>query len=274
MGAQAGAIKGRQAVNVADFGHFEGPLVLCGGPYSNLQATRAMVEAAAGRAVICTGDTVAYCADPAPTVALVRKSGWRVIAGNCERQIAEGADDCGCGFGDGSACDLLSRGWYPHALAATDAAGRAWMAELPDVATFVHEGRRYAVVHGGGTAINRFVWPSSAEVDFERELSAIEQVTGPVDGVISGHCGIAFQRRIGAHHWINAGAIGLPPHDRRPETRYAVLDAGEVAIHRLAYDHEAAAVEMEAVGLTQGYEAALRTGIWPSEDILPPELRM
>ena len=93
MGPETAAFKGRDRVNVADFGHFEGPLVLCGGPYSNLQATEAMVEAARGRPVICTGDVVAYCADPAATVRLVRASGWHVIAGNCEQQIAEGAED-------------------------------------------------------------------------------------------------------------------------------------------------------------------------------------
>ncbi len=30
---------------------------------------------------------------------------------------------------------------------------------------------------------------------------------------------------------------------------------------------------MERAGLTQGYHSALRSGYWPSEDVLPPELR-
>jgi len=34
-----------------------------------------------------------------------------------------------------------------------------------------------------------------------------------------------------------------------------------------------AAEAMIAAGLTQGYETALLTGYWPSEDILPLELR-
>ncbi len=29
-----------------------------------------------------------------------------------------------------------------------------------------------------------------------------------------------------------------------------------------------------AGGLTQGYDRALETGIWPSEDILPKEMRL
>ena len=260
-------------MQVEDFGRFDGPVVLFGGPYSNLQALRALAGVVGDGPAICTGDVVAYGADPAATVALIRKSGWPVVAGNCERQIADGADDCGCGFGKDSACDLLSRGWYRHALGECDAQVRDWMARLPTIGTFVQDGRRYAAIHGGATAINRFLWPSSDSDDFRTEIEAVEARTGPVDGVVAGHCGIAFQRRIGRHHWINAGAIGLPPHDGRPETRYAVLDRGEVVIHRLSYDYQAARARMEAAGLNQGYHDTLTTGIWPSEDVLPAELR-
>jgi len=64
------------------------PVMVLGGPYSNLEATRAvLVEAArleipADR-IICTGDVVAYGADPAATVELVRGSVRHVVMGNC-----------------------------------------------------------------------------------------------------------------------------------------------------------------------------------------------
>ena len=259
-------------MRVQDFGHFDEGVTLFGGPYSNLQALEALA-ALVERPAICTGDVVAYGGDPAATVALIRELGWPVVAGNCERQIAENAPDCGCGFEDGTACDLLSTGWYPVAKAAIGEDARGWMGALPDVGTFTQKGRRYAVLHGGATAINRFLWPVSAASDFEVEIAALEVATGPVDGIVAGHSGIPFHRRIGRHHWINAGVIGLPPHDGRPETRYAVLRDNDVAFHRLAYDHSAARASMEAAGLTQGYHETLTTGIWPSEDILPAELR-
>ena len=78
---------------------------------------------------------------------------------------------------------------------------------------------------------------------------------------------------IGDHQWINAGAIGLPPHDGRPETRYAVLTDGDVVFHRLSYDYETERQAMTDAGLVQGYDQTLSTGIWPSEEVLPPELR-
>ena len=260
-------------MRISDFGRFDGPVLLMGGPGSNLQALGAFDAEAAGKPVISTGDIAAYGADPEACVALVRARGWPVVAGNCERQIADGAADCGCGFGANSVCDALSRGWYPYALAACGSETRGWMQGLPDLGVFIADWRRYGVVHGGATAVNRYLWPSSAESDFTGEIAAVEDALGRVDGIVAGHLGIAFHRRIGRHHWINAGTIGLPPHDGRPETRYAILANGEISFARLSYDHDAARAAMEAAGLTLGYHATLTTGIWPSEEILPPEFR-
>lgn len=259
-------------MRVQDFGQFDEGVTLFGGPYSNLQALEALAQMIDGPA-ICTGDVVAYGGDPAATATLIRKLEWPVVAGNCERQIAEDAADCGCGFDDGSACDLLSKGWYPVAKAAIDGETRGWMAGLPDVGTFTQKGKRYAVLHGGATNVSRFLWPTTESGDFAREISALEAAIGPIDGIVAGHSGIPFHRWIGRHHWINAGVIGLPPHDGRTETRFAVLTDNDVAFHRLSYDHAAARSAMEAAGLTQGYHETLTNGIWPSEDILPSELR-
>ena len=65
----------------------------------------------------------------------------------------------------------------------------------------------------------------------------------------------------------------MPPHDARPETRYVVLENGEVTVPRLGYDHPAARGRMEEAELTQGYHETLSSGVWPSEDVLPRELR-
>ncbi len=273
MGGDPQAIKGRGGVKVRDFGQIDAPIHLFGGPYSNFQATEAFARLVGDAPAICTGDVVAYGANPAETVGLVRASGWPVVAGNCERQIAAGADECGCGFGADTVCDLLSREWYPYSTAQIGDRDRQWMGDLPDIGMFTHQGRRYAVIHGGVTSISRYLWPSSAEVGFVYEIEALEAITGQVDGIVAGHSGIAFHRQIGRHHWINAGAIGMPPHDGRPETRFARLENGEVTFLRLCYDHGKASEAMVQAGLTQGYHQALVTGIWPSEEVLPTELR-
>ena len=150
-------------IKVADLGTLDGPLLLFGGPYSNAQAVEALAEVAASRGMpgsqmISTGDVVAYCGEPVASVAAVRALGCVVVAGNCEKQLASGAEDCGCGFAPGSSCDLLSGAWYAHAAEVLSAADKTWMGALPDVATFRHQGERYGVIHGGVLGIARFTW--------------------------------------------------------------------------------------------------------------------
>ncbi|AXI46854.1 diadenosine tetraphosphatase [Sulfitobacter sp. SK012] len=261
-----------------DLGARNGPVLLFGGPYSNVQATRALFDLAAAQEIatdhmICTGDVVAYCADPVATVAAIRTSGCTVVAGNCEKQLAADADDCGCGFDAGSTCDRLSVEWYAFARARLNLESKAWMGALPDVVTFAHQGRRYGVIHGGVTDVARFIWSNSERDLFDHEWRVLEAQVGPVDGVIAGHCGIPFIHEAARGPWINAGVIGMPPHDGHQQTRAALLEGGEVSFHRLSYDAAKASQEMIEAGLSRGYADGLLSGYWPSEDILPEALR-
>ena len=265
-------------MRVQDLGQLDGPVLLFGGPYSNLQATRAVLAEARRlelppAQVICTGDIVAYCGDPVETIAEIRGSGCAVVAGNCEKQLAQYQMDCGCGFDAGSTCDLLSAGWYAHADASVGEVDRAWMDTLPDIAVFTQNGTQCAVIHGGLSDISRFVWSTSEEAEFDEEIALVQKAVGPVDTVIAGHCGIPFQRRCREVDWINAGVIGMPPNDGAPQTRYGLMQNGTVRIVPLSYDHTAASASMVQKGLTQGYDQALVSGYWPSEDVLPPALR-
>jgi predicted phosphodiesterase len=267
-----------EPVKHSDLGPLNGAVLLFGGPYSNFQATQALFDAARRIAIppthmICTGDVVAYGGSPSATAAWIRASGASVVAGNCEKQLAAGAENCGCGFASGTACDLLSRDWYRHAARHVSAADRRWMANCPDIVTFHHQGARYAVIHGGLSDIARYVWPTSPLSVFQQEWTLIEAAIGPVDHVIAGHCGLPFLRKTPQGRWINAGVIGMPPNDGAQQTRYAVLDGGEVLFHHLKFDVEAAVRAMELAGLTQGYHLSLRSGYWPSEEVLPPALR-
>ncbi|QGX98135.1 metallophosphoesterase [Roseovarius faecimaris] len=265
-------------MKLRDLGESDAALLLFGGPYSNLQALDALFEVAGRLGIppermICTGDLVAYCADPAEVVARVRAAGIAVVAGNCEKQLAAYEQTCGCGFEAGSACDLLSAGWYAHADARLGAEERAWMGGLPDVISFGHHGRRMAVIHGGISDVSRFLWPTSPDGDFQEEIDIIQSLVSHTSCIFAGHSGLPFTRRIGEVDWINAGAIGLPPHNGAPQTRYALLQDGRITLHKLEYDHDAAARAMRQAGLTQGYDRALISGYWPSEDVLPPDLR-
>ncbi len=253
--------------------HLDKPAIVFGGPYGNLEATRALLEAAEhlgvpGERMICTGDVVAYCADPAATVDLVRRSSAHVVMGNCEESLAAQSGDCGCGFAPGSACEKLSAAWFAHADRMLDGDARAWMASLPRRIDVDFEGLRLAIVHGGVTGINRFLFASTVPA-----IKAAELDTSGADGIIGGHCGLPFTQIINGKLWHNAGAIGMPANDGTPRVWFSLLipQASGLRIeHRaLDYDHATAARKMRAAGLPEEYALALTSGLWPSCDVLP-----
>ncbi|MEP3346412.1 MAG: metallophosphoesterase [Litoreibacter sp.] len=265
-------------MNIQDLGELSGDLLLFGGAYSNVQALEALIACANARNIpasncLFTGDVVAYGADALACSQLLAEFNCPAILGNCEQQLLDGASDCGCGFEEGTACDVASKTWFTHATAQIGARAEGFWGDTPDWLLLTHAGKRYVVIHGGAMDVARFIWPSDSRDVFAQEFNAIEALIGPVDGVISGHSGVPFERMIDGKTWINAGVIGMPPHDGRAATRYAVLSNDGLRFHTLEYDHNTAARAMEHAGLTQGYETGLRSGIWPSEDVLPQTLR-
>lgn len=249
------------------------PVLVFGGCYGNLEATRALLVEAARLHVtpeqmICTGDVIAYGADPSATLALIRGSGIATVMGNCEEALATEADDCGCGFPPGSACNQLSAAWFAYAGRRVDAADRQWMAKLPRRIDLLLAGRCIAVVHGAPSRINRFVFASTPDAELESEL----ELAG-AEAVIGGHCGLPFTRRVGDRLWHNTGAIGLPANDGTPRGWFSLLtprgEEIEILHLPLDYDYPAAARAMRAAGLPEEYAQAMESGLWPSFDILP-----
>lgn len=256
-----------------------GPVLVFGGPYSNLAATRAMHRVASDHGIpaqncICTGDVVAYCAHPEETVAHVRAWDIPVIAGNCEESLGDAADDCGCGFEEGSACSTLSVQWYRYADRNISPESRAWMRSLSAHITFRLGRRRFVVVHGSVSRVNRFVFASTPASEKQAELSLAD-----ADVVIGGHSGIPFGQRLDdGRAWLNAGVIGLPANDGTPDGWYLLLTPVEDGLtaswHRLRYDASSAAAAMREHGLDNDYAATLLDGLWPSEDVLPDAERL
>lgn len=260
--------------NAKDIGNFTRPILICGGAYSNLEAFNAMLAEAARRDIpashiIHTGDCVAYCADASATAQATRRAGLHAIAGNVEEQLGATADDCGCGFEEGSSCSQLSVTWYNFAKATLSPEMCRWMAALPTCLTFTMSEQRFAVIHGGATNISKFNFASLPDQNFEEELDLIG-----ADVVVAGHTGIPFTKKIGNHIWHNSGALGMPANDGTPRVWVSVISPSEGGISiehvPLTYDHQAAAKKMHQNGLPQVYAKALGTGLWPSLDILPP----
>ncbi len=244
-----------------------------GGPYSNLQATKALFEEATKRGftpdrMICTGDVIAYGADASETLDFIRASGCHVIMGNCEESLAFSHDDCGCGFAPGTSCDRLAASWFAHAEKSIDENARAWMATLPRRLNLHIGTKRLAVLHGGVQQINRYIFASSPS-----EIKRDEIAASGCDGIIAGHCGLPFTQIIDGLLWHNAGAIGLPANDGTANVWFSTLtpepDGLRIAHHALSYDFASAARNMRVAELPDEYARAMNDGLWPSCDILP-----
>jgi predicted phosphodiesterase len=251
----------------------EGPVLLFGGCYSNLQATEALLAWAAARGIsaasmVCTGDIIAYGAHAKATLGLIREAGIASIAGNCEEALAAGAADCGCGFATDSVCNALAAEWYAHALSEIDEADRVYMAGLPKTLEIEFGGKVIRIVHGNVERINAFVFPSVSNLELETQI----RMAG-ADVAVAGHCGIPFTRHLGEKIWHNPGSIGMPANDGTRRGWFSLLEArdGDIVItpQPLDYDAAAAAAAMRSKKLPEGYAAALETGIWPSLDVLP-----
>lgn len=248
-------------------------ILVFGGCYSNLQATQALLRIADDRGIppqrmVCTGDVVAYGADPQAVAELIRDRGIATVLGNCEEQAAAGAQNCGCGYASGSACDRLSEAWFEHVRSHINAKIRRWMAALPRRIEMQIGATRVAFVHGAPSRINRFLYPSDSDSAFLSEFEYVD-----ADCIVAGHSGIGFTRVIGERIWHNAGAIGLPANDGTPRGWYSLLEPapGGLNIEHLPfrYDHASAASAMRAARLPESYADAVESGIWPSFDVLP-----
>lgn len=258
-------------------GKFDGPLLICGGAYSNLEAFTAMLDLAARRNIsasniIHTGDIVAYCADPVATALALRQSGIHAIKGNVEEQLAGDAGHCGCGFDEGSQCSVLAREWYAFARVSMPPDLCRWMGTLPDALNFTLAGSQFRVIHGGVTDVSRFIFGSQSDKTFTAEFDL-----AGVDGIISGHSGMPFTRAVGQRIWHNSGALGMPANDGTPRVWVSIITPNQTGVHfehiALDYDHRTAAAKMRDLKLPEGYAGALTSGLWPSLDVLPANER-
>lgn len=256
-----------------DLGIVDGPMLIFGGPYGNRQATEALLARAAALDItpdrmLCTGDLAAYAADPQETADLLRDAGVAVVMGNVEESLGFAADDCGCGFEDGSACDLLAARWYRYAAAAVSSETKRWMRDLPRRIDFTLAGLRFAAIHGGVERINEFIFPATPAA----EKRAVLDATG-ADATIGGHSGLPFVKRLEDRLWVNPGVIGLPANDGTPRVWYGLLvpqpHGIDIRIEALSYDHAAAAAAIRAADLPPDYAETLETGLWPNDDVMP-----
>lgn len=259
-----------------DLGQLEETLLVFGGPYSNFQATQAIKSKAQELSIpperiICTGDIVAYCAQPNETVRLIRDWDIHVVQGNCEYSLGNDEPDCGCGFEEDSACDLASKEWFDYSRTRVSQNDKDWMKHLPYALRFEMCDQRFCCIHGSYSEQNEFVFESTPE---EHKLAELD--LAGTDVIIGGHCGLPFGQNLsGGKAWLNAGVIGMPANDAKPHTWFMLVEPSgkdlKISWEALAYDSAGCKESMQSANVSKGYQSSIASGLWPNMDILPAE---
>ena len=262
-----------KVTRIKDIGNLTGPVLCFGGVYSNyqsLQKIRLIAEEhnIYAQNVICTGDVVAYCAQPEETVQAIKDWGIHCISGNVEIQLADDADHCGCDFANGGRCDTFSQQWFPYSKSKLSPDSIDWMKKLPSFIRFQYGGLNGFVLHGSYHHTAEYIFQSTP---WEKKQSNFDE--NKSDLILAGHCGLPFSQERKSKYWLNPGVIGMPANDGSCKVWYMILDdqSGRLNYKHLnyEYDHVKAATLMLEHNLPKTYAKTLETGIWDNCEILP-----
>jgi putative phosphoesterase len=123
------------------------------------------------------------------------------------------------------------------------------MHDLPFDLRFELGGKRVRLVHGSPRKVNEYLYEDREARTFER-IAALADC----DVLVFGHTHKPWVHAYGGVLFVNCGSVGKPK-DGDPRASFALLTASgsqvDVAIERVAYDAEAVATEMRAVGLPE-----------------------
>ncbi len=259
--------------------------------HANLPALEAVLADIDSRGlddVYCLGDLVGYGPDPVGVIDLLRERGIPVVRGNYDEGIGTRRGECGCYYATGQA---RSDGAASYAFTedAVDDGRAEWLASLPGEIRLDESGVRVLLSHGSPRKINEYLLPDRTETQLARLAAEAH-----ADVICVGHVHVPYHRSFpvqsaadGAEaivHYVSSGSVGKPK-DGDPRACWVELILGSaeetaaaaaadpaaahagrsalwaaLAVHRVAYDVEAVAAAVLAVGLPPTLAEALRRG--------------
>ncbi|MBI1355839.1 MAG: hypothetical protein GC160_15980 [Acidobacteria bacterium] len=253
-------------MNANSPGIFPRTLAVMGGAYGNLSALRSCLRDAEGLQAdlkAFTGDSIGCCGHSNEVVGMIREGFDLFVAGNHEQQAVARSTSCGCGYSSPDD-EKISCEAFEIATAALGDAERDWLATWPDRQVVEMEGGRVLLCHGSPGQTSEFLYES--ELDDLRLDAWLDQFG--VVGFVCTHSGLPWVRLLGDGRFAaNCGVVGKPDHDGDPAVHYAMLRLSaeappSIEIRRVAYDHEAWALQMEQAGIAPVFVEPVRTGVW------------
>jgi putative phosphoesterase len=242
-------------------------LALISDIHGNTQALRAVLADVRVRgieAVYCLGDLVGYGPDPNGAIDLISNEDIPTIVGNYDDGVGWERGDCGCFYATAEA-KRIGEVSYAFTVGEVTDDRKAFLRGLPRERHLTLDGTTVHLVHGSPRKLNEYLLRDRAERTFLRLAEAETD-----DVLVFGHTHDPWSRMIGGVLFVNVGSVGRPK-DGDPRAMYTVLRASEqaerdpppveVEAARVAYDVEATASGIEAVGLPQELADAVRRGL-------------
>jgi diadenosine tetraphosphatase ApaH/serine/threonine PP2A family protein phosphatase len=251
-------------------------IAVFGGVYNNHLALTETLRDARQRgteALFCLGDLGGFGPNPDRVYPLLRQPDVQVMRGNYDISLADGLEDCGCGYTD-PRDNYFAQISYAYTFQRTSEANKRWLRTLPDVLR-VRLGRyRLHMCHGSPRQVNEFLWESTTPDCLLETFCQAYQA----EVVLCTHTGIKWHRTLsGDRHVINIGVIGRPENTGETHVWYALLTADpalRVEFVPVQYDYQALAQEMRQEGLPEAFVETILTGWWTTcLEVLPGKER-
>lgn len=217
-----------------------------------LEAVLAEVDRESPDAILCLGDVVGYCADPAPCVELIRSRCDATVLGNHDVAVATGE---GLGWLPGAGQEAAE-----HNAENLSDEDRIWLSSRPLV-TEIHG---VTLAHASPQApekwqrIESFFLAQEQFRHFGTDICFVGHTHLP--GVLSEKLGV-LRPRPGHRFLINAGSVGQP-RDGDPRACYGLFDSESFdwEIRRVAYNVERTAQRIREAGLPDSLARRLEKG--------------
>jgi predicted phosphodiesterase len=212
------------------------------GNLAALEAVLAEAEAEGFDQLVSGGDVALFGPHPAEAADRLRGYGARArfVQGNTDRylwhrQLPKGAP---------GGLELLD--WYREALGPERL---AWLGAMAHEHVLTKHDA--IVVHASPRSDEDVLQPDTPVLEVATKLGGVHEHT-----VLCGHVHVQYRRTIEPWEIVNPGSVGLP-YDGDPRAGWAMLEDGEVRLHRTGYDRDATIAALEASGIP-GRDVTLR----------------
>lgn len=183
--------------------------------------------------VVHGGDLVFNGPHPAECLDLIRERGWLGIVGNTDQALWTLPE---------SLSENTIRVFGVIAAATRDMLGAERVAWLKTLPLEWRAGDRVALVHAAPGDTWKVVQPEASDAE-------MREVYGPLGAWLAVYCHIhrPYVRNLGDFTLANSGSVGMPfDGDRR--SSYLLVEDGQPAIRRVAYDVERHIADLERSG--------------------------